>query len=212
MLPEGLVEIPKPDNDPYTTTIGGIPADADFSIATDASGGIHTATPKLRRVGWGWVAICNKTYKILMARYGRLPGDRQTVQRGEVYAIIDAVATLIESAMRPINVYTDHLAIINATAADADTAWIQKQNGDMWEQLLSGIRGTSWKVIKVPAHIFDKNKSTEASRIRTLLSNPDLPDVAYIGNALADLYAGWGAEDACVGEGRGEVRSLFCAL
>eukprot|EP00973_Karenia_brevis_P026896 3709284-Karenia_brevis.AAC.1 len=56
---------------------------------TDASGGEHTADPRLRRVGWAAV-IFGKEMSYLGAIRGNLEGA-QTVNRGELMALVEVL-------------------------------------------------------------------------------------------------------------------------
>eukprot|EP00959_Pyramimonas_sp_CCMP1952_P191654 4007569-Pyramimonas_sp.AAC.1 len=63
-------------------------------IFGDASGGGDAASPVLRRVGIGIVAFPSlriNDMQLQTAMWGPLPGDRQTVVRGELLALLLAM-------------------------------------------------------------------------------------------------------------------------
>ena len=60
-------------------------------IGTDGSGGMHARDPRLRRCGWGWVALSVDTMLPCAAGRGTVPG-RQTVPRAELAALVDVIA------------------------------------------------------------------------------------------------------------------------
>eukprot|EP00959_Pyramimonas_sp_CCMP1952_P269765 5639814-Pyramimonas_sp.AAC.1 len=72
--------------------IQGGPIKGKFLVGTDAGGGRFLNDPRLRRVGWG-VAVKDPDLDAMGTLRGGLPG-KQTVNRGELYAVVQSVQNL----------------------------------------------------------------------------------------------------------------------
>ena len=87
-MPKGWCKIPHPDPEERTYWGRDLHGSVGFG---DASGGEHTADPRLRRVGWSYVTFDPETWsngqEPLSGSSGGLPGDIQTVNRGELWAL-----------------------------------------------------------------------------------------------------------------------------
>ncbi len=77
----------------------------------DASGGMYTSVPSLRRVGVG-VGCVSELGTLRFGVNTRLPGPLQTVPRGELFAIL-TLANLAEP-VSIIDFVTDQLNVCNA--------------------------------------------------------------------------------------------------
>ena len=64
-----------------------------LAFFSDGSGGKFSAQPDLRRCGWAWVLL-DQYHDLSFARSASLEGERQTVPRAELAAVLDAMRTL----------------------------------------------------------------------------------------------------------------------
>ena len=100
-LPSGFVEVSTPFvqqhgfkyHGPEAQQVQAAPSWPAGKIWTDASGGEFGNVDLLRRCSYGIVALeaVGEHYRISFGAYGPLPGEEQSVPRGELYSIVQAV-------------------------------------------------------------------------------------------------------------------------
>ncbi len=103
-----------PPRDVYTTHINNTPSPPLWDTGTyygDASGGDFSSVPLLRRVGVG-VCRISPLGKLLYGIHCNLPGDVQTVPRGEIYALV--VLLTRASPLAVIDYVTDNVGLRDA--------------------------------------------------------------------------------------------------
>ena len=111
LTPLGWLGLPQPPSDYEIklvgcaeSTISGDKLDVSgMVIYLDESGGVHAADPRLRRAGWGLVALpragagqrsyCDRDLTQLGAWYGSVPGDVQTPPRAALMALVQVLST-----------------------------------------------------------------------------------------------------------------------
>ena len=162
---------------------------AGGALCVDGSGGRFGATPRLRRVGWAVVLVAPGgagALETVAAVYGPLAAEQvhQTVPRAEIFAATVAFQVVLSKNWLDVAIYSDHKAVVDMLQRGS---WRKKsRNTAPLAMLLRKADQARAKVIKVPSHV-DKKADKLAKHM-------DLPDVAFVGNEVADLFAGKGAE------------------
>ena len=100
-------------------------------ISTDGSGGKQTSDRRYRRCGWSWVCLQQQNgWNIRAAQYGPLPGRRQTNNRAELWAVLQA----IRSTTGPLTIYTDSDVTIQGWQKELHLRHGQRRkNADIWD-------------------------------------------------------------------------------
>ena len=154
---------------------------------TDASGGRHAADPLLRRVGCGAVRVGDVVNasgrldpQILAYMEAALPDMTQTVNRGELYSIIQVLKRVLPDSSSITTIVTDSQYCVNGFAAGRkaqEIAW----NDDLWSDFFDEVDRHGGKVFlrKVASHL----------ELRDVVQGVILL-VDLAGNALADSAAG----------------------
>ena len=163
---------------------------------TDASGGKDTADAVLRRVGCGacrlqGIYANNGSIEPRITHIWRsnLPGAPQTVNRGELFAII-SVLELIDPVQNVATIiYTDSAYCVRGFQVGRQ-AKKGSANDDLWTLFFLEVQrhqaeGGKVKLVKVPSH----RDLQDAAEGNILLED-------LIGNALADAIAGLAASEA----------------
>ena len=122
---------------------------------TDAGGGRHNAFPLLRRCGFG-IALLRHDFSesallsandpedlMVFGAFGVLPGNRHTVPRAELYAMLEVVLNLQEHAVATIT--SDSKINIDLHESGQAHA-INSANGDLWSNIYDVINDRSLKV------------------------------------------------------------------
>ena len=143
----------------------------------DASGGELTSHSELRRFGCAFIAL-NADNELQYAVDFNLPGQVQTVARGDAYAL-----SYLVSRLKPLSIVTfvtDNMGVYNIMS-DGPRACIRSMKCDIFESIF---RSTIDKAIKLtvrwmPSHRKDEDERPEGASLQDVL-----------GNRLADLYAG----------------------
>jgi len=202
LLPTGLVDIPQaplhPDTLCAADPAAGEPPfpgtrDAPVSIYGDASGGRYGKDRRLRRIGWGaaiWrPGLTPGVDPISWGGYGALGGPVQSVNRGELWAVLQA----LERTTGHARLVTDSAYVVKgiskicARTPKALLRWASHL--DLWSTLLRLIdtNAITLEVIKVESHLDEDEE-------RRVFTGAEYRDIA--GNMAADKLAGEGADIA----------------
>ena len=159
----------------------------------DGSGGNKSSDPRLRRIGWAWVALnghnaCSLN-DIVFTKMSVLAGKRQTVNRGELSALID----FLQSTEGAVTFVTDSGYVMTGVSKERRRAGNRKAkhkyNADLWGVLAPLLTNRDIEVHKVESHL-DLNDST--------LWLDRYPRSWVLGNTWADTFAAAAAEDAAL--------------
>ena len=119
------------------------------AIGTDASGGHYTSEPRLRLVGYG-VVLSSRSGHVLGALQAMLPGEQQTVPRGELQALVEALAR----TRGDVTVYVDASYVTKGWLKRRGSNQFSGSNLDLWQALANIRRTRQGKVtiVKVTSH------------------------------------------------------------
>ena len=146
---------------------------------TDASGGLDHDVPSLRRCG---VGICASPPLNPIGAPGGLhyplPGEVQTVPRGELHAIVTLADIAVEGAS--ILVYSDNLQVVKACQGKGPH---KPLNSDLLDQLRSHIKNKNlvFQVEWIKSHLSPWQEDSWPTGVTKL---------QVVGNYYADRYAG----------------------
>ena len=151
----------------------------------DASGGIFSSMPRIRRIGCGIVQI-DATGELIWGQHFNLPGNIQTVPRGELYVLLYMVERLEPFAN--VTYVTDNQKV-SETYQKGKEAALKSTNCDLFREIFRLIEINFLKVHVrwMPSHLKDEDEHPEGV---------SLLDVK--GNRLADVQAGKAAHDHAV--------------
>ena len=169
-------------------------------VFTDGSGGDHSADPRLRRCGWGFVVLApplgwgsdgevdlevegmdDEEVHVEFEGFGALAGPVQKVGRAE----LEAAIRLFTITAGPLSLYTDYKAMVTGFEG-GPTKTMQSRMADMWESFWAALDARPGgrahvAVLKVKAHAPEEQARQERwTRL-------------WHGNRLADLRASRGA-------------------
>ena len=187
ILPDGFINIP-PDNAPVEQTTYTYIEPENFCISSgtyygDASGGEHTKYPDIRRVGCAFIAL-DSSDQLRCGAHFPLPGEIQTVARGELYALV----CLLKHAdqLAEIDFVTDNKGVRDVyNKGPKDAAF--SSNCDLFRETFQIIIK---KALKVTVRWMPSHLATKPNVVRP----DDVTDSDIKGNDLADHYAGLSAE------------------
>ena len=160
---------------------------ADALLAVDASGGHHTADPRLRRVTFGLVVL-NSQGAVLGGLAGQVPGA-QTVNRGELFATVLA----LELTVGPATVITDSAFVVKSFSVDSFTdVGSARFHLDLWGRLAAARKartdgGLCCELVKVKSHRSFQQVVESSECV-----------LHWVANELADGFAGWAAGVWCL--------------
>ena len=155
----------------------------------DGSGGVNTRDPRLRRCGWAWVELqeCDGSPTTLLHRIKCAPlhGMRQTVNRAELYALLDC----LRSTQGSVTFVSDSAYVVNGFAKLSARAskFNPKSHRDLWSALATAAALRDVEVVKVESHL---------SEAHPLVVDGTFPIAWVKGNDAADVLAGEAAADA----------------
>jgi len=150
----------------------------------DASGGKYTQYNQLRRCGVG-IAVVNDRGELIFGLHTPLPGNIQTVSRGELYAVLLVVKHTLSHSVHFI---TDNKGVYsvfhNGPIAAANSA-----NCDLWALFFQCVsdKHINLSIRWMPSHLIDVDPSKWPSSV----SNIDVK-----ANDFADKFAGTAADSA----------------
>ena len=173
---------------------------------TDASGGEHSSSPVLRRVGFAGIALSANFVRPdgmvdgrpRLAIGGVLAGPIQTVNRGELCALIQVLRCIKPDEGAWTTIYTDSAYCVRGADLPKG-ALLSGINGDLWAEWDAEHNRHGGRVclIKVPAHC-----TVQDTRIGVLSF------FAYFGNLVADRYAAMVAQEHQVSSNEVKHRSI----
>jgi len=143
----------------------------------DASGGIHTQYPKLRRVGVGLARI-NPDNTLSFAIHSNLPGAVQTVGRGETFSLVLLMREIVVGAQ--VDFVTDN-ENVSKTFNAGHSHSLSSCNCDLFDEIFKLMVSKSIRlnVRWMPSHVADPS---------LLPLGVSISD--WEGNKFADKYAG----------------------
>ena len=175
---------------------------------TDGSGGQHSADPRLRRCGWGFVVLApppgwttdaeddgesggfieceddddGGKVTVYFAGYGALVGAVQRVGRAELVAVTQLLAT----TAGPMKVWVDYQAVVDGFTR-GPTHTMTSRMADLWVEFWDALEArpggkAAISIAKVKAHVAE-DVARQQGCIRT-----------WHGTRLADIQAGMGAD------------------
>ena len=122
---------------------------------TDASGGEHNSFPILRRCGFGVVLLSNDLSVsrvhssralndlITFGAFGALAGERHTVPRAELFAIVEVVNNLVQGASARIS--TDSKVNVDLHSSGRARC-LSSTNNDLWRSFFDAIDSRSLSI------------------------------------------------------------------
>ena len=159
-------------------------------LYTDASGGNHTKDKRLRRVGWAVAAVSTCVVPDLLAvQCGPLPGAKQSVSRGELFVAVAALK--LADPSQPLQIVTDCMYVV--LGALKTNVCPNQRHADLWHEfvrLKAGFtKGSSVRHVQshIPAQLL-------------WAGTVDTKD--FVGNTLADAFAGRAASECQPFEGQ----------
>ena len=156
---------------------------------SDASAGEYGRWPRLRRCGCGLARIRSSldlTYELVWGAHFALPGDKQTVPRAELYAMVVAVENT--NPCHELHIFSD--SKINVDLYDKGTGGcLNAENSDLWDRMWRAIAGRTavLRISWVKAHCTIEQ-----------LSRGETTEEHFVGNAVADALAAVAAHAAQV--------------
>ena len=164
---------------------------------TDAAGGEHSSDPHLRRVGVGGCSLSQVLDShgglapvLHSYLWGPLPGEAQTINRGELYAIIQVLTRICPVPGYVTTVVTDSQYCVRGWKA-GQQAQMGAFNDDLWQRFFDQVErlGGEVQLVKVKSHL------TLEHAVSGMILLQDLT-----GNTMADLLAKKAAAEAGVNE------------
>ena len=140
-------------------------------LATDGSGGPHAADPRVRRCGWGFVAL-GPDGQIRFSGHGPLDYWRQTVPLAE----LAAATALALCTVGDLEVVIDNDSVVGGI--NAGPARKHETNTHAWRVFWSTVGDRQIRAVKVKSHL--DAATAEAAGV---------PELHWRGNTLADELA-----------------------
>ena len=162
-------------------------------ICGDGSGGEYASDPRYRRCGWAWVEVHDSELSSRGSNKGPLPGPRQSNNRAEMYAMIDA---LIQTK-GPMTFWTDSDLL--------NIGWQKKKyqmkaylggNADLWHKLGKALEARGAEEDEVHVRHIQSHLSREEAELQ------GYPIQAWWGNRQADILAGEAADEHAIPRGQ----------
>ena len=194
MLLETFVEIPPEDLPVEEETIEwtnpqGLTISSGLYYG-DASGGIYNQYRDIRRVGCSFTQVDNVGELVLTASFP-LPGETQTVPRGELFAVLQLVKP---AEVMPVLEYVSDNMGVYQTFNEGPKAGCLSMKCDLYHELfqLTIRKGIIQKIRWMPAHIHEKEAGGNFVR------PPGVTDLDSKANDYADDFANKASERANV--------------
>ena len=154
----------------------------------DGSGGVNTRDARLRRCGWAWVELQTEgnapTENLHRVKCAPLHGRRQTVNRAELLALVDA----LQSTQGSITFVSDSAYVVNGfLKLSGRLRFKPRSNRDLWSTLSAAAADRDVEVRKIESHL---------DRDHPEVVNGTYPLAWVYGNDSADELAGEAAADA----------------
>lgn len=106
----------------------------------------------------GWAFVAKEGEDTLKAAHGKLPGDKHTNNRAELFSLLKALEWIKENEVSA-SIYSDSKIVIDGLLGDAQ----RKANRDIWEQIEEICPTLSGKIANV-SHI-DRELNKEADEL-----------------------------------------------
>ena len=185
----------KSNNLPINTEPDSWPSGFYFG---DASGGPYTAYPSLRRVGVGVAMYRESERQADFRLHYPLPGQVQTVPRGETHVVLLVTSMLEQGAVA--TQYTDNYPVYKIFNKGEKFA-LASANRDIWLQIFQNIRRKRLRLeLKwFPSHLSEspEERAKRKSKVKNPIPVPEWVTEWHIrGNELADSLAAEAAQ-AC---------------
>ena len=152
-------------------------------LYTDASVGNHTKDKRLRRVGWAVAAVsAGEVPDLLAAQCAPLPGAKQSVSRGELFAAVAALK--LADPSKPLQIVTDCMYVVLGAAKT--NACPNQRHAAIWHDFMRLKAGFTkgLSVRHVQSHIPAQ-----------LLWAGTIDTKDFVDNTLADAFAGRAASE-----------------
>ena len=192
LLPEGYIEVPPADMPVNTADITWSNEDKVYigsgTYYGDASGGPNTKYPEIRRVAASFVCI-DAVGDLLFGAKFPLEGDVQTVNRGELMALVTLIRYAENNSI--IHFITDNEAVKDKVQQGPSRA-IKSNNRDLYHELLQTLikKNISLSIDWMPSHLDDP----KCKKVK-----PDwVTEINIKGNGWADKLAEEAAEECKV--------------
>ena len=159
-------------------------------LYTDASGGNHTKDKRLRRVGWAVAAVSEgERPEFLAAKCGPLPGPKQSVSRGELFAVVEALK--LADPAKPLQIVSDCMYVVLGSTKTKVAP--NQRHADLWNEFVKLKAGytNGLTVRHVQSHIPAQ-----------LLWAGTVDKMDFVGNTLADAFAARAAAECQLFEGQ----------
>ncbi|CAK0800747.1 unnamed protein product, partial [Prorocentrum cordatum] len=194
ILPAPWTKVDEPTDNPYDEVIGHKDDLKDLDhllVGGDASGGLHSADARLRRIGWSYQVIkvtsdSDLDVQLLFSRGGGIP-KKQTINRGETTALLRAAEDLLNLGV-PITFVTDSGYVVNGLRK-LSQGRLPTTNLDLWLQVKDVVAQypSLLSVVKIESHMSVEVAIQAGTQIEH-----------YLANALADEAAGYWANVVAV--------------
>ena len=153
IVPLEWTVLPPPSDDQHLIGYGNWSLFKETSVLyTDASRGNHTRDKRLRRVGWAVVAVgSGRVPDLLAAQGGPLPGTKQSVSRGKLFAAVAALK--MADSSRPLELVPDCMNVV--IGAQRTSPFTGKRHADLWHEFrrLKGLFREGLVVRHVQSHV-----------------------------------------------------------
>ena len=140
----------------------------------DAGGGLYTAIPTLRRVGVGLAMFADSARYPQFRLHYPLPGQVQTVPRGETHVVLTVTHMLIYNATAVQ--YTDNYQVYS-TYIKGEQAALASANRDLWVQIFNNIRRKHLRLeLKwLPSHLSEgpEERAKRKKKVKNPMPVPD---------------------------------------
>lgn len=103
----------------------------------------------------GWAVIIKGDIKKTIA--GKLPGDKQTNNRAELYALLKALEWIKANPEAKVGLYSDSKIAIDGLLGDSQ----RKANRDIWSQIESICPEVAGQIVDVKHVSRDENKEAD---------------------------------------------------
>ena len=153
----------------------------------DGSGGEHSADERYCRCGWGRVLLAvseTAATQVVGARFGPVPGDRQTNNRAELFSLL----SFLRATEGAVDFWTDsEVTCIGWAARKEETSGTGCLNGGLWRKVGEATqeRGGGRDIARV-FHLNIHRSAQEADE-------KGVPRRIWTGNKAADECADAGA-------------------
>ena len=173
---------------PITTKPGTWPGGYYFG---DASGGLYTALPTLRRVGVGVAMYKDHARYPDFKMHYPLPGLVQTVPRGETHVVL-LVTNMLEEGAEATQ-YTDNYQVYRVFVQGEKVA-LASANRDLWMQIFNNIRRKRlrFELKWFPSHLSEgpEERAKRKQKVKNPIPIPEwVNDWHMRGNDVADSLA-----------------------